>query len=74
MKDIIMEYQRITIEVPTLPDEAAAYLHKFIEALMYAVDDQYYRQIHHYYSNQLNNMMKKNQLHTSQDTVDDPPF
>ncbi len=28
-----MKYQKITIEVPALTDEAAAYLHKFIEAL-----------------------------------------
>ena len=38
-----MKYQKITIEVPALTDEAAAYLHKFIEALMYAVDEYYYR-------------------------------
>ena len=41
-----MKYQKITIEVPALTDEAAAYLHKFIEALMYAVDEYYYRQIY----------------------------
>lgn len=57
-----MKYQRIVIEVPALPDEAAAYLHKFVEAMMYAIDDQYYKQIHHYYSNQLDDMMKDSQL------------
>jgi hypothetical protein len=69
-----MNYQRITIELPVLPDEAAAYLHKFIEALMYAIDEQYYRQIHRYYSNQLTDMLKDAQLTTTQETLDDPPF
>lgn len=69
-----MNYQRITIDVPALPDEAAAYLHQFIEALMHAIDDQYYRQIHCYYKNQLTDMMEDSQLTTEQETVDDPPF
>ena len=34
-----MKYQKITIEVPALTDEAAAYLHKFIEALMYTLHE-----------------------------------
>lgn len=67
-----MEYQRIIIEVPALPDEAAAYLHKFTEALMHAIDDQYYRQIARYYSNQLTERLKDSQL-TPED-LDTPPF
>lgn len=68
-----MKYQRIIIEVPTLPDEAAAYLHKFVEAMMYAIDDQYYKQIHRYYSNQLEDMMKDSQS-TQKEDLDTPPF
>lgn len=67
-----MKYQRITFEVPTLTDEAAAYLHKFFEALMYAIDDQYYRQIGHYYSNKLTDMLKDS--HLTQEDLDTPPF
>lgn len=67
-----MKYERITLEVPAVPDEAAAYLHKFIEALMHAVDDQYYRQIHRYYSNQLTDILKDSQL--TQEELDAPPF
>ncbi len=69
-----MNYQRITIELPILPDEAAVYLHKFTEALMYAIDEQYYRQIHRYYANQLTDMMKDAQLASTQEILDDPPF
>lgn len=69
-----MDYQRITIEVPALPDEAAAYLHKFIDALMHAIDEQYYRQIHRYYTNRLTDMMEDSQLTTTQEIADDPPF
>ena len=67
-----MKYQRITIEVPALTDEAAAYLHKFIDTLMHAVDDQYYRQIHHYYAQQLRSMDKDTQL--TEEELDAPPF
>lgn len=67
-----MKYQRIMIEVPALPDEAAAYLHKFVEAMMYAIDEHYYKQIHRYYGNQLEDMMKDGQL--AQKDLDTPPF
>jgi len=67
-----MKYQRIMIEVPALPDEAAAYLHKFVEAMMYAIDEQYYKQIHRYYSNQLEGMTKHDSL--AQKDLDIPPF
>ena len=67
-----MKYQRITIEVPALTDEAAAYLHKFIDALMHAVDDQYYRQIHHYYAHQLRDVLKNARV--TEEELDAPPF
>ena len=67
-----MKYQRITIELPALTDEAAAYLHKFIDALMHAFDDQYYRQIHRYYAQQLRSMHKDTQL--TEEELDAPPF
>ena len=35
-----MNYQNITLRFPALSDEAAAALHNFISALMYAVDDE----------------------------------
>lgn len=44
-----MNYQQIMIELPTLSDEAAASLQNFIYELMYAIDEQYYRQIHRHY-------------------------
>jgi FKBP-type peptidyl-prolyl cis-trans isomerase (trigger factor) len=52
-----MKYQRITLELPEITDEAAASLQKFIDALRYAVDEQYYKQIHCYYLRQLDNLM-----------------
>jgi hypothetical protein len=67
-----MKYQKITIEVPALTDEAAAYLHKFIEALMYAVDEYYYRQIHCYYSGKLDEMMVGAEYTVEE--LKDPPF
>jgi len=69
-----MNYQRLIIELPILPDEAAAYLHKFIEALMHAIDDQYYQQMHRYYANQLTEMIKNSQIPITQETLDEPPF
>lgn len=67
-----MDYQRLTIEFPALTDEAAAYLHKFIDALMHAIDDQYYRQIHCYYAQTLRNMLKDAQV--TEEDLDVPPF
>ena len=72
MRSITMDYQRIILEAPALTDEAAASLHKFIEALMYAVDEQYYRQIHRYYAGKLNNMISDAQF--IHDDQVDPPF
>lgn len=67
-----MNYQRLTVELPALTDEAAAGLHKFLEALMYAVDDQYYKQIHCYYANKLEAMLADSQ--STQETLDTPTF
>lgn len=64
----MMKYQRVIIEVPELPDEAAVYLHKFVEAMMHAIDDQYYKQIHRYYSNRLVDRMRDCQLTHNQDS------
>jgi hypothetical protein len=67
-----MNYQHLTLELPALTDEAAASLHKFVEALMYAVDDQYYKQIHRYYANKLEDMLADSQ--SIQKPLDNPPF
>ena len=67
-----MKYQQMTIEIPALTDEAAAYLHKFIVALMHAIDDQYYQQIHRYYAQKLRSMHKDAQL--TEEELDAPPF
>jgi hypothetical protein len=67
-----MNYQHITLRFPELSDEAAAALHHFISALMYAVDDEFYKQIHRHYSNRLNNMLADSQL--QDEKVEDPPF
>jgi len=55
-----MDYQHLKIEFPALSDEAAASLQKFINALMHAIDDQYYRQIHRHYLNKLDMMLFDN--------------
>ncbi len=57
-----MKYQQITIEAPVLTDEAAAYLHNFFDALMHGIDDQYYRQIHRYYANKLDDLLVNGEL------------
>jgi hypothetical protein len=44
-----MNYQQIMIELPQISDESAASLQKFIQALMYAIDEHYHRQIHRHY-------------------------
>ena len=67
-----MKYHYLNLEFPALTDEAAAYLHKFINALMYAIDEQYYKQIHRYYSHQLQDMIVEGQ--PIQDESDSPPF
>lgn len=44
-----MDYQKLTVEVPPLSDEAAASLQRFLYDLMYAIDEHYYPQIQRYY-------------------------
>ncbi len=67
-----MKYQRITIELPALTDEAAASLQNFINALMYAVDEQYYKQIHRHYVHKLDALMVDAQY--EEEHLDNPPF
>lgn len=67
-----MAYQRLILELPALTDEAAASLYQFVETLMYAVDDKYYKQIHCYYANKEENILEDSQY--SQEILDDPPF
>ena len=44
-----IKYQHIRLELPELTDESAAALQNFIQALMYAIDEQYYKQIHRHH-------------------------
>jgi hypothetical protein len=67
-----MNYKTIIVELPTISDEAAASLKKFIEALNYAVDEHYYKQIHRHYLNQLNNLIVDDQ--SNEEELDNPPF
>jgi hypothetical protein len=67
-----MKYQHITFELPALTDEAAASLQNFINALMYAVDEQYYKQIHRHYLNKLDDLMVDAQY--EEENLDNPPF
>jgi hypothetical protein len=67
-----MKKQKIVIELPELSEEAAASLQNFINALMYAVDEQYYKQIHHHYKRQLDELMVRAQ--PTAEELNDPPF
>ncbi|MDA9271762.1 hypothetical protein N9Q05_00040 [bacterium] len=67
-----MKYQRITLELPTLTDESAASLQNFIYALMYAIDEQYHKQIHRHYLQKLDGLMVDAQ--PTQENLDQPPF
>ena len=67
-----MKYQHITLELPALTDEAAASLQNFIYALMYAVDEQYYKQIHRHYLHKLDGLMVDAQY--EEENLDNPPF
>lgn len=66
-----MDHHYLTLEFPTLTDEAAASLHKFIDALMYAFDEQYYQQIHRYYVHKSKSTLKDAQL--THENLDSPP-
>ncbi len=67
-----MNYQQILIELPALSDETAASLQNFIYALMYAVDEQYYKQIHRYHLRKLDDLMVDAQF--NEENLDNPPF
>lgn len=67
-----MNYQQITLELPDLTDESAAALQNFIYALMYAVDEQYYKQIHRHYLRKLDDLMVNAQF--TEEALDKPPF
>ena len=67
-----MKYQHLNLKLPELTDEAAASLHNFIYALMYAVDEQYYKQIHRHYLNKLDDLMVDAQY--EEEHLDNPPF
>ena len=67
-----MNYQHIRLELPELTDESAAALQNFIYALMYAVDEQYYKQIHRHYLHKLDDLMVYSQ--STEEALDNPPF
>ena len=67
-----MNYQQITLELPELTDESAAALQNFIYALMYAVDEQYYKQIHRHYLCKLDDITVDSQF--TEEALDNPPF
>lgn len=68
----MMNYQHLKIEFPALNDEAAASLHNFINALMHAVDDHFYLQIHRYYANKLDDLLIHSEI--TEEKIDNPPF
>ena len=67
-----IKYQHITLKLPELTDESAAALQTFIHALMYALDEKYYKQIHRHYLLKLDNLMVDAQF--TEETLDNPPF
>lgn len=67
-----MNSQHITLGLPELSDESAAALQNFIYALMYAVDEQYYKQIHRHHLLKLDALMVGSQL--TEETLDNPLF
>lgn len=67
-----MNYQKLIVNVPPLSDEAAAFLQRFLNELMYAIDEQYYLQIHRYYVNKSEKMLMD--AESTQENLDNPPF
>ena len=67
-----MNYQHLTLELPELTDESAAALQNFISALMYAVDEQYYKQIHRHHLRKLDALMVD--YESTEEALDNPPF
>ena len=66
-----MKYQQITIELPTLSDEAAASVQNFIYVVMSAIDEHYYQQIQRYYKWE---SMSSSITESPQENLDNPPF
>lgn len=67
-----MNYQKLIVEVPSLSDEAAASLQRFLYELMYAIDEQYYKQIQRYYVNKPKDLLLGAEL--TNENFDIPPF
>lgn len=67
-----MNYQHITLELPELTDESAAALQNYIYALMYAIDEQYYKQIHRHHLLKLDALTVGSQ--STEEELDNPPF
>ena len=67
-----IKYQHIRLELPELTDESAAALQNFIQALMYAIDEQYYKQIHRHHLLKLDDLMVDCQ--PTEESLDNPPF
>ena len=67
-----INYQHITLQLPELTDESAAALENFIYALMYAVDEQYYKQIHRHHLHKLDALKVDSQF--TEEVLDNPPF
>ena len=67
-----IKYQNVTLELPEVTDESAAFLQKFIDVLRYAVDEQYYKQIHRHHLRKLDDLMVDSQ--STEETLDNPPF
>ena len=67
-----MNYHHLSFEFPALTDEAAASLHKFIDALMNAIDERYYREIHRFYVHKSRDLLKDAQF--THEDLDEPPF
>jgi len=66
-----MNYQKIPLEVLPLSDEGAAALQCFINQLMHAVDEHYYKQIHRHH---LNSLLQEGTLVEITEELTDPPF
>jgi hypothetical protein len=67
-----MSDEQLIVEVPSLSDEAAALLQRFLYDLMYAIDEQYYSQIQRYYVNKSKELLLD--AHLTNEKLDTPPF
>ena len=67
-----MNYQTLKVDLPTLSDETAASLQNFVYALMYAIDEQYHKQIHRHHLDKVKKMLVDSEL--IGEDLDNPPF